>query len=113
MFFAKFIGFLMAITNNFEQIRGIVFSYNVLESFAIITRIRNININDNIVLSFKAQKFDNISMYKLHKFLLTDYNPAIRPVYNENTTSTIGIDLTLMQILEIVSNKYKLYFVKI
>ena len=60
---------------------------------------------NNILLSLKAQKFNNVSMYNLHKFLLTDYNPAIRPVYNENTTSTIGIDLTLMQILEIVSDK--------
>ena len=48
----------------------------------------------------------NITSYKLRyeKFSLPNYDPWIRPVVNERTTTNITLNLSLLQLLEIVSH---------
>ena len=56
----------------------------------------------------KAQSYnETISSYKLRndKFARPGYDKWIRPVVNESTTTNISFNLSLLQLLEIVSRQ--------
>ena len=56
----------------------------------------------------EVSKYYNLTTYKLKRELFFGYDSWVRPVKNVNTTTKIKLSLSLMQLLNVVSKKYKL-----
>ena len=50
-----------------------------------------------------AQSYDKIATYRLKSDLYAEYNNQTRSVLNFNTTTNVTFDLTLLQLLDVVS----------